>query len=268
MKGLESSRSSAGSSALESISLTIHGSGRSARPWAVAHSEERVVPTSMIREAVDTLFDLRSRWVKREPSGFYTLGFATYLDASLISTAEAESDRLSASNSLIRDHFGDVLHRVQHWLTEMLNADIEWATNLPLAGFHIFPAPSLSMEASAPPGHFDLQFYAGRFEGPILGLLSVTIPFCLPTAGAALDYWPIDYAGVERLRALGIINTISDVQILYPRRQVVYEPGFAYVQQGLPLHRIAPSRDISASDFRISLQCHAIQIADRWLVYW
>jgi hypothetical protein len=96
----------------------------------------------------------------------------------------------------------------------------------------------------------------------------VTVPIQVPASGTSLEYWPVDYAEFERLFNNGTIASVADAERRFPRHDVSYEPGKACVIRGLPLHRIGTTPHVQASDYRITLQGHAVRLGERWVAYW
>jgi hypothetical protein len=47
-----------------------------------------------------------------------------------------------------------------------------------------------------------------------------------------------------------------------------YEPGKPCLIRPLPLHRIGTTPRVEPSDYRITLQGHAVRLGERWVAYW
>jgi hypothetical protein len=79
---------------------------------------------------------------------------------------------------------------------------------------------------------------------------------------------PVDYAEIARLYADETIDGVADAERLFPMHQVSYEPGKPCLIRGLPLHRIGTTPRVEPSDYRITLQGHAVLLGERWVAYW
>lgn len=246
----------------ESLDLGMPGSG--ATGFSVDVPSEPALPSERLEEARDAVFRLRDHWIERAP-GFFTLGYALYKDGPA-----AARDRLeiAESNARLEEAFGSALADLKAFLARELEGEVEWGEGLPLPGFHIFNATGLRPGEPTGDAHFDIQYVWGRFDEPVLDAISVTVPIKIPAAGTSLEYWPVDYAGLERLVYDGTLAGVADAERHFPMHEVSYEPGKACLLRGLPLHRIGTTPSVQASDFRITLQGHAVRLSERWVVYW
>jgi hypothetical protein len=231
--------------------------------WAIEQNGVEVFSAARRQEMLERIFTLRERWTRRPGVDFHTLGLAHYQDA------DAMAGSVEESNAMLRQHFAPALRELGNYLRARLGAEIAWPPQLPLPGFHIFGCRSISVGNASTAPHFDLQFRQAGFPAAAEHqVVSVTVPVQLPAGGASLEYWPIDPGGVAELMRAGVVTGVQDVPRLYPSRRVWYVPGRACVQHGLPLHRIGPSRSVVPGEYRITLQCHAVETHGCWHVYW
>jgi hypothetical protein len=246
----------------ESFDLGLPGTG--ATGFSVTVAPEPVLSAGQLQGVLGRVFELREHWIERGP-GFFTLGLAVYKDGSGSDGGQLDAEE---SNARLVENFGPALTDLKAFLAQELEGEVEWGEGLPLPGFHIFEATALHPGEPVGNSHFDIQYIWGRFEEPVLDVVSVTVPIQIPAHGTSLEYWPVDYAELERLIGSGTIADIADAERHFPRRDVAYEPGKACVLRGLPLHRIGRTSPVQASDYRITLQGHAVRLGERWIAYW
>src|SRR4051794_968951 len=99
--------------------------------------------------------ELRDAWTPRgaqQPSHFFTLGAAAYLDDSAEYVQRARD-----LNPLLRETFGELYAKLTDFLTRRLRAPVELADHLGLPGFHIWESPAVFTQRTASV-HFDLQY--------------------------------------------------------------------------------------------------------------
>ena len=246
----------------ETLDLGIPGSGTTG--FSVTVPSEALFSAERLQGVLDGVFRLRQHWIERTP-GFFTLGLALYKDGRAAGGAQLDVDE---NNARLEDNFGPELEDLRAFLARELDGDVEWGQGLPRPGFHVFDATALPSGEPAGDAHLDIQYVWGRFDEPVLDVVSVTVPIQVPTGGASLEYWPVDYAGLEQAASDGTIAGVADAEHHFPRHEVSYEPGKPCLIRGLPLHRIGTSPRVEASDYRITLQGHAVQLGDRWVAYW
>jgi hypothetical protein len=246
----------------ETLDVGIPGSG--ATGFSVNASAEPILAADQLREVLEGVFRLREHWIERAP-GFFTLGLALYKDG-----IESQGRLLDVdeSNARLEETFGPALAELKAFLERELDAEVEWGQGLPLPGFHVFDATALRPAEPTGDAHFDIQYVWGRFEEPVLDVVSVTVPIQVPASGTSLEYWPVDYAEVARLYADETIDGVADAERLFPMHHVSYEPGKPCLIRGLPLHRIGTSPRVEPLDHRITLQGHAVRLGERWVAYW
>jgi hypothetical protein len=217
---------------------------------------------SVIREVV---YGLKSQWVRRAATPFFSLGTASYLDAQAGETLYYQMAR--CTNRVLQHHVGWLYDRVVEVLAKHLQAPVCYAPRFALPGFHIFQADP-AFETSAASIHCDLQYekldWTG-FENPDFATsLSFTLSIALPAGGGGLRVW-----NIERVEILD--RPVNEIRQLFRVREPSYEPyriGEMVVHSGLYVHQIAPMRDLHPDDERITLQGHGICAGDRWYLYW
>ena len=232
-------------------------------PRALTHIPVLTVQEcSVIREAVH---GLKSQWVRRAATPFFSLGTASYLDAQAGDALYYEMAR--CTNRLLQYHMGWLYDRVAEVLAKHLQAPVCYAPRFALPGFHIFQADP-AFAAPAASIHCDLQYERldwTDFENPdFANSLSFTLSIALPAGGGGLMVWDIERAEI-------LDRPVSETRQLFEVRKPGYEPyriGEMVVHSGLFVHQIAPMRDIQPDDERITLQGHSICVGDRWFLYW
>jgi hypothetical protein len=246
----------------EALDLGFPGSGGTG--FSVDVPAAPALSAARLGEVLDGVFRLREHWIERGP-GFFTLGIALYKEGR-----EADGGPLDveASNARLEESFGPALDDLRAFLSRELGAEVEWGTGLPLPGFHVFDATALRPGRPTGDSHFDVQYVWGRFDEPGLDVLSVTVPVQVPAAGTSLEYWPVDFAELDRLAGEGTVKDVADAERHFPMHSVPYEPGRACLIRGLPLHRIGTTPSVEPADHRITLQGHAVRLGERWIAYW
>ncbi len=235
--------------------------------WAVEQPDVDLFDVTQRSEMLAEVFALRRWWTLRSSPDFHTLGCALYQDGPRSSPFFRE--RVAASNALLRDRFGPALEVLRAFVAGQVGEPVYWRADLPLPGFHIFGAQSLTVDRSEAAGHFDMQFeFAGYESTSRMPVLSVTVPLQIPQGGASLDYWPVGWEEFTDLCQREGLDSVQGIQQAYPAHTVWYVEGRPCVQRGLPLHRIGASRSIGEGDYRITLQCHGVHDKDRWILYW
>ena len=234
--------------------------------WAIEQPDVELFNSAYRKDILTRIFALRGAWTERGAATFHTLGCALYQDAQ---PPERLAEHVAASNSLLREHFGDVLEQVRRFIASVGGGSARWHDELPLPGFHIFGHGAIPVGRSGSGVHFDAQFQlVGMPRETPDRILSLTLPVLLPGGGGSLDYWPLDADGVETLFRTGAIQDIEEIETLYPTRQIWYAEGRPCLQRGLPLHRVGASRFVRRGEYRITLQCHALRSGAEWIVYW
>lgn len=206
--------------------------------------------------------ELRGHWLPRQP-GFYTLGYATYMDCRDPVSRLRYFDDAPRLNEVLLDHFQPLYHSVIAALEEALGAPCELAKRQAIPGFHMWLGlgiPHLGFDVASV--HFDLQYLDNGLCGigwPMAAdVVSLTLPMRLPKAGGGLNIWDIRHPEPAGY----------DVWPFTRMSRVRYNAGSLVLHTGHELHQIAPVERIEDGDERICLQGHAIRQDGRWLLYW
>jgi hypothetical protein len=223
------------------------------------------------REIRDRLHELRPLWVPRStshnPPLFYTFGRTAALDAFEEKDAQADYyDLLPASNAALRDHFGDVLARVQNCLQEIVEEPVWLYERLAHPGFLLLFGEALGKKLSPP--HFDMQYRSLRWHGRCddWNAVSFTLPVAVPRRGAALETWEIsgeEYWNASQATGIALEDYIGDRSPRVER----YRLGEMLVHHGVYLHRIARIEETFPDDERITLQGFAARIDGNWFMH-
>lgn len=206
--------------------------------------------------------EMREHWIFRQP-GFYTLGYAAYMDCRDPQRRLRYFDDAPRLNRVLADRFEPVYRRVLAVLEAELAAPFSMAEEQAIPGFHVWLGPGIPHRGfDAGSVHFDLQYLDNGLGGDgrltAAEVLSVTLPVRLPKAGGGLNIWNVRYpepAGPE-------------VWPFTKMAAVHYEIGSLVLHSGHELHQIAPAERIEDGDERICLQGHAVRQNGRWLLYW
>lgn len=213
----------------------------------------------------DKIIALKKYWVNRasdiEP--FYTLGAASYLDAPTNDDSEYLA-KAAKINPILKKNFKFLYDRLLVLLSEKLKKPVSYEKELGLPGFHIFQY-SKTFEQPVGSIHFDLQFKSHNwnkykevdFDNPV----SFTCAISLPHAGGGLNYWDLHHDEVDP-------DEIEIYAALKKMNYLPYSVGKIVVHHGMILHQIAPAKDISPEDERITLQGHGIPADGEIRLYW
>lgn len=234
-------------------------------PLLSQHPFYTIQEAALIRKEV---LNLDKEWIDRA-GGFlpiYTLGTASYLDAS------KENDliyrnKAKQTNPILWSHFEALYKRLCTLLNNILHIPVALDDSLAYPGFHIFLG-NKKFEKPIASCHFDLQFKSidwnhyrdVDFDHPI----SFTCPFSLPKSGSGLNYWNIEKQ--EYLK-----SSSKEIEALRSTKETLFLPytiGTLVLHQGLILHQIAPSKDITSEDERITLQGHGLFCDGIMRIYW
>jgi hypothetical protein len=218
---------------------------------------------------VDTVHRCRDAWAPMNARlPMYTLGAASYIEGGKGREARY-LEKARAVNPLLQEHFGWLYQRLATVLGDALGGPVLYdADHLALPGFHVFLAhPAFTRPIASL--HFDLQFehvdWSARPDLDFSRQLSMTLALCLPASGGGLRLWDVAYAEFQemppaeqrRVRSGALESTL-----------VAYAAGSMVVHSGLQLHQIAPVREMSPDDQRITLQAHTVPTDEGWLLYW
>lgn len=231
-----------------------------------------VLTPEQCARAVESVHAFSDHWLPRgsEQLRFYTLGAASYIDAS---RDRALYDRHATENNpLLAEHFGWLHALVREALSAHLGQACVQAPGLALPGFHVWRAPMIITTPTASV-HFDLQHQLVGLSSRERPLLHKTISFTLavkvPKAGAGMDLWDVTYddmsATFERTRVWPATEPFChpDLVVHHP-----YQLGVLALHDGTRLHRIAPTPELAPDDERITLQGHGVLRDGTWQLYW
>lgn len=216
----------------------------------------------------EQVLSLDQNWINRA-GGFlpiFTLGTASYLDSSKADDSVYRRKALQ-TNPLLHKHFATLYQRLCDLLSHILGVPVALDDSLAHPGFHIFLG-NKKFEKPLASCHFDLQFQSIKwdnykevdFEHPI----SFTCPFAMPKTGSGLNYWDIEKQNF-------LSSTPEEIQAMRQTKETLYFPyalGNLVLHQGLVLHQIAPSKDITLEDERITLQGHGLLCDGVMRIYW
>jgi len=252
----------------------------------------------------ETLKVMRGHWTHRHPSApFYTLGAPSYLDAADPSAAEGYYRRARQENPLLVEQFGWLYVKLAWVLGGALGGPCAYEGGFGRPGFHIFLPDSVFAHPFASV-HIDLQYElldwpphpAPDFDHP----LSFTGSIVLPTAGAGVNVWDIQYVHrwgrlrkvvsrtahalhpsfarhppgalkVDGERTLHRIDEMPALTSTIAPRFHPYSVGGLVVHSGHTVHQIAPmsqAPEAGGALARITLQGHAIRAGGSWRLYW
>lgn len=215
------------------------------------------------------IHSLREYWTRREfDTVFYTLGAASYLDATM-GRFESFRERARVTNPVLRREFGPLIDAVLGALAEYVGAPVRIDDELSVPGFHIFLAREFGDRSPTASLHFDLQYEHLRWdahggEEPETQI-SFTLPVALPHNGGGLLVWNMKW---QETKQLSKEEHVAKLKSRGEPEYVDYRNGVLAVHGGHHLHQIAPFREHSPDDERVTLQGHAIRCRDGWWAYW
>jgi hypothetical protein len=219
------------------------------------------------KRTLDIVLALKEFWVNRG-SGFlpfYTLGAASYLDASSQSQ-EAYIQAAERFNPVLASHFPSLYERLTEKLSEILKMPVRYAEEMALPGFHIFLS-SKAFEYPVASSHFDIQHEKLLWKYDQVDtehLISFTCPIAMPTFGSGLNYWNIMREEAKELSAKELERFKKSKEMFY----LPYKLGSLILHQTIFLHQIAPSKNLLEEDERITLQGHGIIGDGIMRLYW
>lgn len=217
----------------------------------------------------EQIHSLRRYWTQRHPAlPFYTLGAASYLDASYMGFP-AYQQAARRTNPVLDEHFGWLHQRLAETLTDTFGPDFVYDHELALPGFHVFLYHQ-GFDQSLPSVHFDLQYRSidwSKYQGvEFSGVLSMTLSIALPVNGAGLRVWDVLPRDIDKMSPAEQkeMQNPTDEPRLHP-----YAEGKLVYHSGHQLHQIA-ILDVVEDDERTTLQAHAMPVdgGKRYVVYW
>jgi hypothetical protein len=211
----------------------------------------------------DRVIALRNRWTERSSGSFYTLGAASYLDAT--DQHDTYIAAAHVTNSLLQENFDTALEQTREFFEEFFGEPVFYDLRYALPGFHIFvlKGGDRSNDNVALRAHFDMQWMHAIPGHVPRGTLSFTLPIEQPSGGACMAVWPAHYKDALRLGFAA-----RDYAARHPWQRVTYERGRIVIHDGYILHAIGPAADPAPRGYRITLQGHGVRMPTGWMLYW
>jgi hypothetical protein len=253
---------------------------------AQRHGTLPVLDAADISRTIAAVDALSPAWRRRDmpPIDFFTLGAASYLDAT--ADLDAYHQSAAALNPTLQEHFSWLYDRVIDRLSKVFGA---CALHNPLAypGFHVFghrPGAAnngftrRAMEGLTASVHADRQFephgavWSTFSDVDLTNTMTFTLPLELPTNGAGVCFWGDDsFAAYDNDSAYTqhIKNNFDyrALRNLEAPHVVPYSAGTLFYFMGLARHQIAPTLSLQPHDRRITLQGHGVRCDGVWRLY-
>lgn len=231
--------------------------------------EIQLLTEAECRDVVRKLWSVHEYWVPRDGRGnFLTLGWATYLDGSLLDD-DGVRDGWAESNRMLYGLFQAELERVRAAIEQWTGQKVVYQKDVPLPGFHVWLSQGIPTQPSASV-HFDLQYEPLVRHGVLPApedTLSFTLPVALPMTGGGLTYWKDVLLGVSDIDWSGG-KTLADVTRDAASSHIEYSLGKLVLHSGQLAHQISPVPVVRPDDLRITMQGHALLSQSRWILYW
>jgi hypothetical protein len=226
-------------------------------------SQHDVLDPDDCAQICERVVALQNRWTARTPGSFYTLGAASYLDATESHGAYIASAR--EANPILQDNFAVTLEQVREFFEEFFGEPVFYNRYCALPGFHIFilKGTNRSRDDVSSRAHFDLQWMQAIPGQVPQGTLSFTLPIEQPSSGASLAVWPARYRD-----AVSLGFAARDYAKRHPWQRVTYQRGRIVIHDGYILHAIGPAADPTPRGYRITLQGHGVRMPKGWMLYW
>lgn len=225
--------------------------------------------------------DLKKHWITRDAYALYTLGAASYLDVAP-EKSELETNTISAKqdanekyttlaaaqNTILESEFAELYATLTDGLQTILDANVEYASNKALPGFHIFNHHDIYTTGTNHVTHFDRQYESLDWgtsiqKNGVADTVSFTLPLKLPASGSGLTLWDVNFNDIIRMEKSQAKESIKQAR----KWKENYQPGQLVCHPGHTLHRIAPWHS-TEQDQRITLQGHGIKLNGSWKLYW
>jgi hypothetical protein len=226
-------------------------------------SQHDVISAPECEEIRDQVMALEGRWTERSEGSFFTLGAASYLDASR--DRELYLNRAMITNPVLQKSFDWLHDRVRQFFEELLGETVFFDSEYALPGFHIFvlKGGDRSRDDVAARAHFDLQWMHALPGQVPTGTLSFTLPVDEPSGGASMAIWHARYQ-----EAVHLGFSASEYASAHPWQTLSYTPGRIVVHDGFVLHAIGRAAVAAPEGFRITLQGHGVRLPQGWMLYW
>ncbi len=236
-----------------------------------------VLDAAACAQIASTVRALRAHWIARDSAAFYTLGAALYLDAPTAETLrqfgraapppEAYATNAARFNGLLTEHFPVLYATLAAVLQQLLQAPVRYADERALPGFHIFEHAPIYAEQRGHVPHFDRQYECIAWPADtridFKAAISITLPICLPRAGAGLRVWDLS---LQQIQAESPARA-RELAASAPSHLYRYTPGELVCHRGHLLHQIMPWPS-QPGDARITWQAHGLYYHDAWQLYW
>jgi len=226
-------------------------------------SQHDILDASECGQVRQRVMELRKIWTPRTEGSFFTLGAASYLDAT--GDRSAYLERARRGNPVLWESFGWLQERVRLFAQELLDEPAFFDPECALPGFHIFVmrGEDRSLDQPSRRAHFDLQWMQAVPTRAPAAAVSLTLPIEVPSGGASMEIWHVRYKEAIQLGLSGPEYAMS-----YPSQTIGYVPGRAVVHDGLILHAIGRAFTAAPTGYRITLQGHGVRLPEGWLLYW
>lgn len=240
----------------------------------------KLLNQSELENALSDVYKLSNFWLERAPKPLasYTLGSATYLDAS---HSYAEYKKQSEKfNPILIENFKWLYTKIISKLSSEFGEMIIHP-NLAHPGFHIFgalPGEQISeqacrlMEKPIASVHVDIPYRAHMHdwsffkENDFLNPISITLCLCLPENGGGLNIWH-ELDKKTTFKGHEMLDFQFNRAALTKPEFIPYTPGDIYVSNGHRIHQIAPACPMLPTDRRITLQAHGLKCDGVWQLF-
>lgn len=212
----------------------------------------------------EKILSQRDRWVEWEVSKalnirFHTLGAATYL----MPVREVYHAERKKSAEALRAEFGGLYESLFARIEELTGVACVNAAELSPPGFHIYQGNEAAPTGLAAGGniHLDLPHRLHYKASEVRHTLSVTVPIVLPSAGAGCYYWRGLPSGFQHGQAVprdpAMLRWFDENKAF-----LAYETGTMVLHDGMTYHQLANPVKTTRTDWRITLQGHAVLLGD------
>lgn len=224
------------------------------------------------QDIAERVHALRAHWTARSKAApFFTLGAASYLDASPPAFDQQYRAKAAEYNPILWQHFKPLYACFRQRLSQHLGEPVFYDTALALPGFHVFLADPTwgravaSIHADRQYQNIDWSGYENEGALDDSRQLSITLSIDLPSAGAGLRLWEVNSRQVPELSPE---QRKATLQAHRKPHYLPYRCGCAVIHSGHQFHQIAPMPDMADGEQRLTLQAHALPTAQGWVVYW
>jgi|HubBroStandDraft_6_1064221.scaffolds.fasta_scaffold02877_9 hypothetical protein len=226
-------------------------------------SEHELIGATECAAIAHRVLGLRSHWTRRSSGEFYSLGAASYLDATRGPEPYLAAARVT--NKLLLDHFGGLYDRIVAFFRELLDEEVSLDVERAAPGFHVFVLRGEDRSGDNPArrAHFDHQWRLAYPGARPEGTLSFTLAIATPSGGAGMALWPLRCDQPDRSSRDAWSRTLEQTPQLVP-----YAPGRMVLHDGLMLHAIGAAPAARATGHRITLQGHGVRFGGQWRLYW